>query len=458
MCDQSWRGLLREYSADGYANERERNTASVVFVTQNTAKIFRSVEIMKGVLLSSAILLVFSLITAKAGEVQSQPKLEIHKQSEERTDEAPDSIEVGPPRKGVIVDLKNHPNPLPEEREAVRAAIEAGATVEYDATNHVRRLADFDCVTDADMKLFGGLQHLEVLILKSPDVTDAGLAGLAKAKKLRIIELTDTQATDAGMRFVGQMTNLESLSLSSEHITGAGLVHLANLTRLVALNTDGSTIGDDGMRKVAELGSLRRLKIGGQVTRKGLAELERSKSLVWLQVRRDLTDDDMLAIGQLKDLEVLQAGFPNLTDEGLRRMKDMKRLRSLNLRGTKVSDAGMAYVGQMTGLERLDPNLEIGDAGIAKLNSLTNLKQLDLSDTQVTDAGLAKLIDLRELRGLGLRYTHVTAVGVAQLRGLKKLEIDLDYTDVSMADVDKLNEIGVRASRSSRTFPKWNER
>ena len=84
------------------------------------------------------------------------------------------------------------------------------------------------------------------------------------------------------------------------------------------------------MQKVADHSSLRILGLDGRVTPHGLAKLVRSTFLAALRMERDLTDDDMLAVGQMKNLEVLRCGL-SISDEGLRRMKDLKRLRYLAL-------------------------------------------------------------------------------------------------------------------------------
>jgi internalin A len=413
---------------------------------------------MKSVLLSLAILLAFSLIAAQAGEVQSQPKLEIHKQSEERDEDESEPPPEPPPAKGMVVDAARHPNPEPEEREAVRAALEAGATVEYDATNHVRRIEYCERASDADLKLFATLKNLETLIVESPGVTDAGMTSLVAAKKLRVLSLRKTRVTDEGMKSVGQMANIESLGLCSDEITGKGMAHLGGLKRLVSLSIYDSGVDDDGMRKIAELPFLQRLRLSHQITGNGIAELTASKSLIVLRVTKSLTDRDMASVGKLTNLETLVAGFPDLTDEGLRQMNYLKRLRSLKLFDTKTTEAGMVYVGQMIGLEKLELNFRIGDEGLARLTKLTNLKELDLRDSRITDAGLAKLTAIPGLRRLNLEFTHVTTGGVAKLRGMKDLRINLSYTDITEEDIDKLNDVGVQASKRPRSKPRWNDR
>jgi YHS domain-containing protein len=95
-----------------------------------------------------------------------------------------------------------------------------------------------------------------------------------------------------------------------------------------------------------------------------------------------------------------------------------QQVYELNLAGSKVTDAGLAQVGQLTNLRRLHlEKTAVTDAGLAHLKNLANLEYLNLYGTAVTDAGVANLAGLKNLRSLYLWQTKVTAEGSA---GLKK--------------------------------------
>ena len=69
----------------------------------------------------------------------------------------------------------------------------------------------------------------------------------------------------------------------------------------------------------------------------------------------------------------------------------------------------------------------VTDAGLAHLAGLTSLTQLYLADTQVTDAGLSHLAGLTSLTKLYLARTQVTDAGVAKLReALSRCRIEWD--------------------------------
>ena len=118
----------------------------------------------------------------------------------------------------------------------------------------------------------------------------------------------------------------------------------------------------------------------------------------------EASDADIKLFAALVAMESLHVG-PDILQpfEGLRHITKMAQLRSLDLSQTKATNAGMAYVAQMSGLETLKVNYTMGDAGLAHLNVMPNLDDLDLTGSKVTDAGLATLIGLPKLRRLGSR-------------------------------------------------------
>jgi mono/diheme cytochrome c family protein len=90
---------------------------------------------------------------------------------------------------------------------------------------------------------------------------------------------------------------------------------------------------------------------------------------------------------------------------------------SLNLAGSKVTDAGLSKLSDLKNLRRL--HLEktgITDAGLANLKGLSNLEYLNLYGTKVTDAGLSSLEGLKNLKSLYLWQSKVTDAGVDKLK------------------------------------------
>jgi hypothetical protein len=63
-------------------------------------------------------------------------------------------------------------------------------------------------------------------------------------------------------------------------------------------------------------------------------------------------------------------------------VKGWKKLQRVNLRGTKVTDTTLAYLGGLTELEFVDVGFsQITDNGIELLSALPKLKSLPLPET-----------------------------------------------------------------------------
>src|SRR5439155_23151305 len=112
-------------------------------------------------------------------------------------------------------------------------------------------------------------------------------------------------------------------------------------------------------------------------------------------------------------------------------LKDLTKLKKLNLLGASVTDAGL-------------------DA----LRGLTDLEELNLYRTQITNAGVEKLKAFPRLRALDVRYTRVTGGGVASLTGaLPKCHIDfLDASGGQTASAPK-----APAGSHPQAITKWIE-
>jgi curved DNA-binding protein CbpA len=116
-------------------------------------------------------------------------------------------------------------------------------------------------------------------------------------------------------------------------------------------------------------------------------------------------------------------------------------LWGLHAAGSRVDDAELVHLHDITGLQFLDlSGTAVTDAGLVHLQSLIELETLLLWDTVTTDSGLAVLGRLRALRHLGLGNTRITDAGLARLAGLRRLRLlQLWGTDVAGPGLDRLH-------------------
>jgi hypothetical protein len=192
--------------------------------------------------------------------------------------------------------------------------------------------------------------------------------------KLRYLDLNEAQSTDAGMERVGRLGSLECLVVEGtpQPFSDAGLAYLSGLSRLTQLHICKTSTTDK-----------------------------------WVE----------FALAH-PNLEGLTLRGPTVSDRHLARIRTLKRLRHLSVGPSdEITDAGLAYVGELTKLERLDlGNTRIADRGLPHFSRLVNMTNLDLYGTGVTDDSIPALKGLPKLRELDLRRSGVTGKGVKALQ------------------------------------------
>jgi len=196
-----------------------------------------------------------------------------------------------------------------------------------------------------------------------------------------------------------------------------------------------------------------------------------------------ITDQGMQEIKNLRGISDFNLYFAEyITDEGVAAIKDWKKLKRLNLHGTKAGDTALEHIAGITsieslnvgstlmtdvGLERLTvlPNLkeltmggnELGDAGLQALRQMPTLNYLDLSGRQgndknvwtisMSDVGLQAVLTLKNLHELRLACTSTT-VGIegAKLGEVSTLSVTERWLD-QMKKLDKLETLKMQGCK-----------
>jgi internalin A len=137
-----------------------------------------------------------------------------------------------------------------------------------------------------------------------------------------------------------------------------------------------------------------------------------------------ISDADLAVLAAFPDLQILDLRLTRIGDEGVVHLKNLKKLRFLNLFRSQLTDTGLTYLNRMSELETLlIGGTKVSDKGMVHLKSFKTLKKISLFDTQVGDAGLDQLAGLAKLQVLLLEKSQVTEAGIkrieAALPGLK---------------------------------------
>lgn len=139
---------------------------------------------------------------------------------------------------------------------------------------------------------------------------------------------------------------------------------------------------------------------GSWVSDSDLRRLEQYPALTDLDLSlTHITDEGMQEIKTLRGVTDLNLYFAQyVTDEGVAAIKDWKKLKRLNLQGTKAGDSALEHIAGIATLESLNVGSTLmTDVGLERLTSLPNLKELTMGGNELGDAGLQAL---RQMPGL----------------------------------------------------------
>jgi internalin A len=152
--------------------------------------------------------------------------------------------------------------------------------------------------------------------------------------------------------------------------------------RITGVDLRASWVTDTDLRKLVTLPYLSYLDLSlTRITDQGMQELKNAPGIV--------------------DLSLYFAEY--VTDEGLAAIKDWKKLKRLNLHGTKISDTTLEHISGITTLESLNIGTAmVTDVGVERLVSLPNLKELTMGGNELCDAGLQALRQIPSLTYLDL--------------------------------------------------------
>ncbi len=224
--------------------------------------------------------------------------------------------------------------------------------------------------------------------------------------------------------------------------------------------TDSSKLGDAEFRAIGGLSHLKSLTLYGKC--------------------HGLTDETMVHLEGLKELETIGTDGVQLTDEGLKHFEALVNLRSASFFHTSFgmkgfTGRGFGYLKSCAKLEKLTvAGISMGDEGLAAVATIVQLRDLSTWHTYQTEAGnteIAKLPALQSLRigqrlphagakaaslsdaslpvfagvktleSLKLGEAHFTVEALAKLKDLPRLkQLTLFETDIAAAEVDRLRD------------------
>lgn len=339
--------------------------------------------------------------------------------------------------------------------------------------------AEAEGLTDACLEQLAPLRSLETLVLSTPKISDAGLAALAKLPHLQELELWSADIPDAGWAHLQKTPGLRLLRLGGSALSDASLEPISGIRSLRLLHLEYPPIGESGVASLGKLIELQELNfVGRRLTAQGVGPLKSLGKLKRLEIgrgdssqpgREDPAEGDGIAaqLSGLSSLEHLSLGQFGLTDNGLKSLAKLARLKSLHIPATMATEPGKNNTYGSAGLEALSrlgelEELEIclygpgsNDTALAQLAALKKIKRLWVYTQRVTNAGLAGLSSLKSVEQLCMYLPEVTISGLNSLNGLTNLR-HLTLTgirqDNSGLNLSKLTQLEVFSLTMRQTF------
>jgi internalin A len=249
----------------------------------------------------------------------------------------------------------------------------------------LRKLVQLPYLTHLDLSLTRitdqGMQELKNLpgivdlnLYYAEYVTDEGLAAIKGWKKLKRLNVHGAKISDTTLDHISGITTLESLNIGSGMVTDIGLERLTSLPNLKELTMGGNKLTDAGLQALRQMPGLTYLDLGGR---------QGTDANVWAIRMSDVGMDAILSLKNLRELRFActsigvgiegarfaEVSYTSVTTSWLEKMKALPKLEKLKLQGCD----------------------RVTDDSIRALAALSGLRQVDLKGSAVTEKGIAAL-------------------------------------------------------------------
>ena len=285
------------------------------------------------------------------------------------------------PSRGSLGDVLPHWTKLerlvvsgPDIHEEAIAAIAASPSLKDVSIHFAQQLKDQDLVKLQSNNTIRDLKLVQV------GISDEGLATLASMPALRTLELDYCKITGKGFAAARRST-MANLAVQASSIDNAGIAEIAKLESLSILGLSTMQgVTDEGLQSLKNAKSITSLHFRDMpLTGAAIAHWASLPKLRYLFFHKIPLNDATLAdLGNLSQLEYLTLGTCNTTDDALTKLRIPPRLIELVLSPSPLTDASVPTLSKFTTLKTLDlRGTELTAAGIARLRfALPNVQVL----------------------------------------------------------------------------------
>ena len=261
-------------------------------------------------------------------------------------------------------------------------------------------------------------------------ISDAGVRHLARMTSLQHLDLTGTSISDAGLQVLRDLPALRTLSLAWNLVTEAGVGVLAHCDELEHVNLGASTqVGDAALRALAGKRKLRHLAIA--LTDAGLPLLDELP--VFKSWRGGEAELGLVGHKSLPNHLSIRGTF---TDAGMRHLRGLDGLFSLDIPGSTITPAGLEPLISLAHLAVL--GVDAKDDWMPYIAEMPHLRALGAQDTKAGDDGFVALSRSRSIEYIWGRRCHnlrkrgfMALAAMPALRGLSVSCLNVDDEGIS---------------------------
>jgi hypothetical protein len=230
----------------------------------------------------------------------------------------------------------------------------------------------------------------------------------------------------SGWAMLQCLTHLEHIctpyGLTDSEMAGIATLQTVNEMEMVATRMTNA-----GLASIATMRNLQvlHLECTPAVTDEGLKALATVQKLRHLRLAGQFTDRGLAYLAAAPSLKVMWLETPRATEQGLRSLAQIQSLERLTVPWLdQITDQGIGYLRSMPKLKALGVGDALsGDAGVASLATLTNLEVLALKGgPNLTDNALKLLAAMPRLRALEIYHSRITEQGLAYLCSCRNLD------------------------------------
>lgn len=158
--------------------------------------------------------------------------------------------------------------------------------------------------------------------------------------------------------------------------------------------------------------------------------------------RKNIDDDDLHQLLQLKRLRSVNLMWTQVTDGAFRTLSQVESLEEINVAATSINGSGFKFLEDSKNLRVLlcGGCQSITDGSLSFLANVPNLKTLGLIDTRISDdalkhVGMIRSLETLNLAGIGFTL-KISDVGLKHLHGLKNLKsLNVEKTNITTSGV-----------------------